>query len=75
MPNPFVHSIQIVDTDWKKQRGTLQLYQLDGKMIKTWTLESVGGRPLDLSYLPAGAYWLKLFSNGRVKAQLIVKQP
>lgn len=75
MPNPFVHSIQIVDTDLKKQRGTLQLYQIDGKMIKAWSLETVANGPLDLSYLPAGAYWLKLFSNGRVKAQLIVKQP
>lgn len=74
-PNPFSHSIQLTDIAWKKQSGTLQLYQLDGKMIKVWTLESVGGRPLDLSYLPAGAYWLKLFSNGLIKAKLVVKQP
>lgn len=74
-PNPFAHSVQVIDKAGEKPSGTLQLYQLDGKIIKTWAFESIGNRPLDLSYLPAGAYWLKLFSNELIKAQLIIKQP
>jgi hypothetical protein len=73
-PNPFSHSIHLLDAAWKEHRGILQLYQTDGKMIKAWTLEKLSNNSLDLSYLPAGSYWLKLSSNGQVKAQLIIKQ-
>jgi hypothetical protein len=75
IPNPFSHSIQIEASAWKNEQGILQLFATDGKKIKEWKLESVGASSLDLSYLPAGTYWLTVFANGLSKAQLIVKLP
>lgn len=76
-PNPFSGRINVSleTTDFLNARYELRLTDAQGKLCRTYKLQTGVAELLDVDELPAGVYWAQLLEEGRAVRQLqIVKQ-
>ncbi len=71
-PNP-VHNVAYITSQPKSAGSTISIYTLDGRKMKTQTLQS-GQTPVDMTGWPAGVYLLQQNETLNVQGLKIVKE-
>ncbi|MEL6659681.1 MAG: PKD domain-containing protein [Bacteroidota bacterium] len=66
-PNPVTETLQI--ENW--QRGTIQLFTINGQLLKTWTNPSP---TVDVGDVPAGVYVLGVLLDGQAVYERLIVQ-
>ena len=70
-PNPAQNQLFVAVGD--KGAATIQIYDMQGRLLQTEVLEAAAEHQLDISALPAGVYLLRALQNGQLKQQKLVK--
>jgi hypothetical protein len=68
-PNPFNDEVVLTCT----QPGVYSIFDLQGKLLQSGTVDGQGQQHLDLSHLSSGSYLFELSQNGSVQAKQIIK--
>ncbi len=68
-PNPFNDEVVLTCT----QPGVYSIFDLQGKLLQSGTVDGQGKQHLDLSHLRSGSYLFELSQNGSVQAKQIIK--
>jgi len=75
-PNPFMNNVQVAIALENKSNATLDLFSIDGKLLKSWKKEfdKTWNETIDLTNLAAGVYQFELKADGKSISKKIVKQ-
>lgn len=72
-PNPFSHSTSVRLPQGGGGMYFVQLFDLNGKLLRTEKMQSSGSLPLDLKNYSAGTYLLKVFNEKSIATSKLVK--
>jgi hypothetical protein len=68
-PNPFNDEVVLTCT----QPGVYSIFDLQGKLLQSGTVDGQGQQHLNLSHLSSGSYLFELSQNGSVQSKQIIK--
>jgi hypothetical protein len=71
-PNPFVTSLQLTLSNYKKNTTSLRIYDSAGALLHQSEVQS-DQENIDLGHLPAGQYYLEVHQAGKVSVMPLIK--
>lgn len=73
-PNPVSNVLCIDLTDTTLGKGTLSMYNFEGKFVLSQQLNQTGVHAIDISHLPNGIYLCRFSNEAEFKTVKIIKQ-
>lgn len=71
-PNPVTSCLMVELNIPFSDEVKMDLYDMTGKLFYTETMPNIAVRPLEIGYLPAGIYLLKIFSGNKTLVKKIM---
>ncbi|MEM0997791.1 MAG: T9SS type A sorting domain-containing protein [Bacteroidota bacterium] len=73
-PNPVSRTLTLRATNGALEKGTVEVYNLEGRLLGSHTVRGVDAMDVDVSTLPEGAYLLRYFSDKGIVTRRFVRQ-